>query len=224
MEKIVNHSVKVKDLGLIQFMYPDYVILDKPILFIDRPIIFTGPTRYINSIKELGVNYIIVSELSDFDLTKREVLLDIVFAHHNKNVPKYLLEFYEDLDEDLFMELVKSYWITGKWNLKEYDTMGIFLKLLQSFKTDTYQISKTYLQLLDDVGVDYIESALFTFLNRVVNPSGRLSNWYKKVIDDYSRSKYTSIKPAVDNFINSNIDNQELKVFNLILDLNKRYN
>ena len=40
MIDIVNHSVKIDDIGLLQFMYPDYIILDKPILFIDKPIIF----------------------------------------------------------------------------------------------------------------------------------------------------------------------------------------
>ena len=80
MIDIVNHSVKIDDIGLLQFMYPDYIILDKPILFIDKPIIFKGETKYINQIKSLGVDYIIITELAEIDLTRREVLLEVVFA------------------------------------------------------------------------------------------------------------------------------------------------
>ena len=59
MIDIVNHSVGVDDIGLLQFMYPNYIVLDKPVLFTDKPVIFTGETKYVNQIKDLGVNYII---------------------------------------------------------------------------------------------------------------------------------------------------------------------
>lgn len=223
MIDIVNHSVKVKDIGLLQYMYPDYIILDKPVLFSERPIIFTGETKHINRIKNLGVNYIIVSVLPEIDLTDRLKLLEVVFAHHKKKVPKYLLAFYEEIDEITFMDLVKEYWITGKWRVKEYTNSGLFLEFVKSFKTDTYTIAKTYIELLNRTGAEYIETSLLTFLNRVVVPSGKLSNWYKKIIDEFRTSKYDLIKGAMTNYLDSPIDNVELKIFNLILDLNKRY-
>ena len=58
---IINHSVKINDIGILQFMYPDFIILDKPVLFSDKPIIYTGNSKYINNIKALGVNYISVT-------------------------------------------------------------------------------------------------------------------------------------------------------------------
>ena len=75
MIDIVNHSVKIDDIGLLQFMYPDYIILDKPILFIDKPIIFKGETKYINQIKNLGVPYIIVTTLGEYNLDDRKELI-----------------------------------------------------------------------------------------------------------------------------------------------------
>ena len=94
MIDIVNHSVKIDDIGLLQFMYPDYIILDKPILFIDKPIIFKGETKYINQIKNLGVNYIIITELAEIDLTRREVLLEVVFSKYNRKVGNINEWFY----------------------------------------------------------------------------------------------------------------------------------
>lgn len=221
MDLILNHSVKIKDIGLLQYFYPNFIILNKPVLYSDKPIIFTGDNKYINQIKSLGVDYILISELAEHDLTDRLKLLTVVFARYNRKVPKYLLAFYEDLDEDTFIELVKQYWITGKWPLKEYTTSGAFLEFLQSFNTDTYTISKTYLQLLNKTGAEYIEMSLLTFLNRVLNPSTKLSKWYQKVIDEFKTSKKDLIKPAIENYVDSSIYNTELRIFNLILDLNR---
>lgn len=221
MDLILNHSVKIKDIGLLQYFYPNFIILNKPVLYSDKPIIFTGDNKYINQIKGLGVDYILISELAEYDLTDRLKLLTVVFARYNRKVPKYLLAFYEDLDEDTFIELVKQYWITGKWPLKEYTTSGAFLEFLQSFNTDTYTISKTYLQLLNKTGAEYIEMSLLTFLNRVLNPSTKLSKWYQKVIDEFKTSKKDLIKPAIENYVDSSIYNTELRIFNLILDLNR---
>ena len=222
MIDIVNHSVICKDLGLLQFLYPNFKIVDKPILFSENPIIFTGDTKYFNQIKSLGVEYISVTSLGEYNLDKRETLLDLVFSKYKRKIPKYLLEFYEDLDYDIFIDLCKQMWITGKWNLKEFNNNGVFLDFLKSFKTDTYTIAKTYLQLLDKVGAEYIEMSLLTFLNKVVNTSGKISNWYKKIIEEYKRSKYKLIEPAIQNYCESSIYRTDLRLFNLILDLNRK--
>ena len=223
MINIINHSVKIKEVELLQFLYPNYIIIDKPVLFTDRPVIYTGETRHINKIKSLGVNYIIVTELAEYDLTDRLNLLDVVFSKWNRKVPKYLLEFYEDLDEETFMEQVKIMWVTGKWHLKTYDKSGIFLELLMSFKTDTYKIARTYISMLDRISAEYMELSILTFLNRVTTQRGKISKWYQKVIDDYKLSKASLIKPAIERYMGSKIKNTELRVFNLILDLNKKY-
>jgi hypothetical protein len=162
MLNIINHSVRTNDIGLIQFMYPSYIIIDKPPIYSDKPILFVGETKYVNKIKELNVNYIIVSQVGEIDLTDRLTLLQVAFSKYNKNIPKYLLSFYNDLDDNTFMELFKQYWITGKWNLKSYDNTGAFLEFLYSFKTDTFTMAKTYLELLNKVGAEYIEMSLLT--------------------------------------------------------------
>lgn len=41
MISIINQSVHVSNIELLQFMYPNFKITSKPILFSDSPIIFT---------------------------------------------------------------------------------------------------------------------------------------------------------------------------------------
>ena len=223
MLSIINHSVKIRDIEFLQFLYPDYIITDKLPMFSDNNIIWTGESKYINKLKDLGINYIIVSSVGEIDLNDRLTLLDIVFSKWNRKIPKYLLEFYQDLDDSTFREQIEYMWVTGKWRLKEYDNTGAFLEFLRSFNTDTVTISKTYLQLLNKVGAEYIEMSLLTFLNRVVIPTNNISWWYNKVIEEHKRAKYNSIKPAITNYMKSPIYNTELRVFNFILDLNRRY-
>lgn len=219
---IINHSVKIKDLGLLQFMYPDFIIVSQSIMFSDKPIIYIGDNKHLNQIKSLGVDYILITELAEIDLTKRENLLKLIFNHYNKNVPKYVLSFYEDLDDDTFIELCKYYWVTGKWPLKEYDNTGAFLEFLCSFKTNTYNIAKTYLNLLNKVGAEYIEMSLLTFLNRIVLSNDGVSKWYKQIIKDFKIAKLDLIEPAIENYCDSPVYNTELRLFNFIMDLNRR--
>lgn len=220
---IINHSVVIDDIGFLQFLYPNFIILNKPVLFSEKPIIFIGETRYINQIKSLGVDYIVVSATGEIDLTDKLTLLKVVFHKYNRPVPKYLLEFYNDLDDYTFRELVEEYWLTGKWRLKEFDNTGAFLEFLYSFKTDTYKITKSYLELLHKTGAEYLEMSLLTFLNRVVNPGSRLSKWYLKTINDFKLSKYQLIEPALYKYMQSPIYNSELRIFNLIMDLNRKH-
>lgn len=219
---IINHSVIVDDIGFLQFLYPNFIILDKPVMFSEKPIIFIGETKYLNRIKALGVDYIIVSSVGEINLTDRLTLLKVIFSKYNRPVPKYVLEFYNDLDDFTFRELVEYYWVTGKWRLKEYDNVGVFLEFLKSFKTNTVQISRTYLELLRKVGAEYIEMSLLTFLNRVVSPSAKLSKWYKQLIDAFRIAKKDLIEPSLYNYMKSPIYNSELRTFNLVLDLNRR--
>ena len=71
--------------------------------------------------------------MAEFDLTDKLTLLKVAFGKYNKPVPKYLLEFYEDLDDMTFRELVEYYWITGKWTLKEYNNSRSIFRVLTEF-------------------------------------------------------------------------------------------
>ena len=228
MKEIIGHSVRVDDIGLLQFMFPDFIIIDKPILFTDRPIIFTGETKYINQIKEIGVPFIIVNKLAEIDLTNRLNLLEVIFSKYNKTPPKYLVlsdkgkPLYERIEEPDFIEAVKMYWVTGKWYIKELDDIGKFILLLDSFNTNTFEITRTYLKLLNEVGSEYLETCLLSFISKLVNPGGNTSNWYNKRIKEFSASKKQLLHRAMENYINSPVENNELKVFNLIYDINKK--
>ena len=65
--------------------------------------------------------------------------------------------------------------------------------------------------------------SMLTFLNRVVIDGANVSKWYRKVINNFKLSKGKSIEPAITNYASTEVYNSELRVLNLILDLNKRY-
>lgn len=99
---------------------------------------------------------------------------------------------------------------------------GKFIKLVDSFNTNTYEITRTYLDLLNEEGSDYLETCLLTFISKIVNPGNGGSSWYKKRIKEFSAAKKQLIPTAMNNYLNTKIENNELKVFNLIYDLNKK--
>ena len=229
MKEIVGHSVRVNDIGLLQFMFPDFIVTDKPLLFTDRPIIFTGETKYINQIKELGVPFIIANKLAEINLTDRLTLLEVIFSKYNKTPPKYLVlsndgnkPLYERIEEPDFIEAVKMYWVTGKWPIKELDDMGKFILLIDSFKTNTLEITRTYLKMLEEVNSEYVETCLLKFISKLVNPGGSMSNWYKRRIKEFSAAKLQLLPAAMENYLYTSVENNELKVFNLIYDMNKK--
>lgn len=101
-------------------------------------------------------------------------------------------------------------------------SFGKFIKLIDSFNTNTYEITRTYLDLLKEVGPDYLETCLLTFISKVVNSGSKCSSWYQKRIKEFSAAKKQLIPIAMNNYLNSNVENNELKIFNLIYDLNKK--
>jgi hypothetical protein len=228
VKELIGHSVRVNDIGLLQFMFPDFMVTDKPLLFTDRPIIFTGETKYINQIKELGVPFIIVNKLAEINLTDRLTLLEVIFSKYNKTPPKYLVAsedgkpLYERIEEPDFIDAVKMYWVTGKWNIKELDDIGKFVLLIDSFKTNTLEVTRTYLNMLQEVSSEYVETCLLSFISKLVNPGGSMSNWYKRRIKEFSAAKIQLLPQAMNNYINSPVENNELKIFNLIYDINKK--
>lgn len=53
------------------------------------------------------------------------------------------------------------------------------------------------------------------------NKVKRESKWYAQMLIEYSQLKKNYIKPAIDNYLKSEIENPDLKIYNLIINLNK---
>lgn len=70
-----------------------------------------------------------MNKLAEINLTDRLVLLEVIYSKYNKTPPKYLVQknngkaLYEQFEDSEFIELVKFYWVTGKWVTKEVDEL-----------------------------------------------------------------------------------------------------
>ena len=70
-----------------------------------------------------------MNKLAEINLTDRLILLEVIYSKYNKAPPNYLVQkdsgkaLYELFEEREFIELVKFYWVTGKWMTKELDEL-----------------------------------------------------------------------------------------------------
>lgn len=216
---LVNHSVKTDDLGLLQFFYPDYKIMNKPSLFVDSPVIWLGDAKYLNTLKASGVNVISVTNLAEYSLLNKDILIQMTFTKWNKPVPKYVYQIKDLVDYDTILENVKWHWVTGKWLLKEFKSLQLFLDFISDLHTNKLTLLRSYFDLVNKTGVGYLDKSLMSFISRIVGISQADSDWYKKTANQYRTTKIQNVKPALDNYINSDIGNKELLTMNLISDL-----
>lgn len=76
-----------------------------------------------------------MNKLAEINLTDRLILLEVIYSKYNKTPPKYLVQkdggkaLYELFEEREFIELVKFYWVTGKWMTKEVDELRKVYKI-----------------------------------------------------------------------------------------------
>lgn len=220
---IVNHSVKPEGSDLLQFFYPNYKIVKDNIMIIDGPVIYTGLTDYLNRVKEFGYPVISVTTLGEFNLTDNRTLVDMTFSKWKQEVPERLKKYIDDIDYDELLQAVKIHWVTGKWTIRKYNKSGAFLKIAESFTTDTHTILTTYMKLLENkynTGA-YMEKSMLSFLDKIASGSTDNTYWYNKILRQYKRGKKHLLKQAIDKYLRVNIWNKDLKVFNLLQDLNR---
>lgn len=84
---------------------------------------------------------------------------------------------------------------------------------------------KTYMQLLEKdkyCSGAYIEKSLFSFIEKIAMQDKSGSSWYTRIMNRYSRGKMYLLTQAIDKYLETNISNKDLKVFNLLQDLNRK--
>lgn len=214
----------VPDVNFLKFFYPNFKIISSVEYFSNyEGIIYIVDSKnmaYANNIKDMGIPYILVSNSCEYDLSNRDILLEFVFSHHNKSVPKYVLEMKDALDNRTFYSLVKNYWVTGSWSLKEYDSVSAFIEFINSFSGHRrVQFIKDLLGLIDICSVNKLEQMFLSFLQKVQNNDAVLTGSYGKAVLAFRKSRHMSIEDAVLKNITSPIDNQYLRLYNFIISL-----
>lgn len=220
---LVNHSIKLENSDLIHFFYPEYKVVTGDVMIINGPVIYTGPPEYLNKIKEFGYPVISITTLGEYSLADSRVLVNMTYTKWGQKVPDRLAKYVDKLEYSEILEAVKIHWLTGRWTIRKYNKSGAFLTLAESFTTDTHNVLATYFKLLEskyNTGA-YMEKSLLSFLEKIASGSTDNSLWYNKILKHYKKGKRRMLEQAVDKYIRVNIWNKDLKVFNLLQDLNR---
>lgn len=228
------------DVELLKFMYPTYeVITDDTIpSFPDRPAIFVGTTRkdqFIKTYNQTDLDYIVVSNISNIDLTDRRQLVQVGFEKWNRYVPQYLVGsgrekkkgrgidkgFIDQMEYEDFIWAFKHHWVTGKWVIKDLPDENTFLELITMINQSKIDFIKRFFEVVSDTRPYRIESSIMTFLQRAKykNYRGISSKTYKAAIKFYE-GKYTEKSlQAINNTLDTKIDNFTLRLLYLLINI-----
>lgn len=220
MIDITNKCVKSPSLGLLCFFFPEYSVQDEFMLYGPEKVIYKGPAQFIRKYRDAGITYIALNGVPEYDLTNRGKLLEFVYSKFDREPPKYLDEMKDMYDEESFIDCCKQVWVTGQWPYKMGEDMISIFDLYSSLVGGTSKAIETLMLLLKSTRTDIVESSLLTFLMRVKSLDEQsVSPNYMRILRTFNNSYYRNIKPAVSKLISTNIDNEELKLFEFVTNL-----
>ncbi len=238
--KISRREVKC-DQELLKFMFPNYELIDDNLIpqFPTKPAIFIGTAGkrdiFTKTYNQTDLDYIVVSNTSNIDLTDRRQLVQVAFEKWNRFVPQYLvgsgkekkkgkgidLGFIDDLEQDTFIWAFKHYWVTGKWLIKELPDENTFLELITMINQSKIDFIKRFFEVVNDTRPYRIESSVMTFLQRAKykNYRGVSSKAYRSAIKMYEGKYVDRSLEALNNSLDSNIDNYTLRLLYLLINI-----
>lgn len=218
---IDNKTIDYNALSILQMLYPTYQTIDNTLdIYPDIPFIYIGDLKYINKINNREEPHIIVATTGEYDFTDKETLLKVAYMKHKKNIPKYILDIYKTWNNDRFYYNIKYIILFGTAIDKTLDDNILLLNVINNI-TNPIKVIKNYLKDIETNDIKYLENDLLSFIDRSNNLN---INTIKNKKSLQLRAKFyamsnKNVKEAVNNLIESNIDNEELRNFNFILDL-----
>lgn len=214
-------TIDYNALSILQMLYPTfqtvYTVFD---IYPDIPFIYLGDLKYVSKVKERKEPYILVSTTGEYDFTDRETLLKVAYAHHGKEIPKYIENAYKNWTQNQFYYNLKLIILLGSSVDREFADKKLLLNAVTNV-TSPMRLIKDYLKDIEKESTEYFENDLLSFINRSENISlGTTKN--KKSLR--IRATFYSIcgkniQKAVNNLVESNISNLDLRNLNFILDL-----
>lgn len=220
---ILNKRMVSGDLDMLRFLFPNYKIIDEVEENPTEPCIFTGKLADIDKLKEIYDNkkldYIVFTRgQSDINLKDRFTLANVVFEKHKRLVPKYLSEILDKLDEEVFIKNIKTYWIAGKWQDKSVDNEDTFLSFVDTVNKSSMEMYRTYFKVVQSIKPYKLESSFMTFLNRAKDGNNLDINYrYRNKLKLFENDKLLKSIEGLENSLDYNIDNIELRLLNEIV-------
>lgn len=224
---LVNKRLTAGNVNTLRFMFPRYELInetnipDKPI----KPAIYCGDKELIDTFvkkyRDNSIDFIVKAFYSDIDLDNRRVLANIIFEKwRNATMPKYLEEIIDNIPQDQFDEMVKIKWVSGKWKINKIEDENNFLTMIEELNKSKFEFIKSYFRCLDNNKPYILESSVLTFLlkAKAKNYVGN-SFQYKKKLEMYKGDKLDNTLKAIDNALEFNIDNPELRLLNILINI-----
>lgn len=218
---IDSKTIDYNALSILQMLYPTfqtvYTVFD---IYPDIPFIYIGDLRYIKKVKEHTEPYILVATTGDYDFTDKETLLKVAYAYHNKEVPAYILKLYKTWTSSQFYYNLKLIILLGTSVDREFLENKLLLNIINNV-TSPIKLIKNYLEDIEVESTEYLENDLLSFIDRSINMNKATTQNKKslKARTTFYQICKKNIPTAIDNLINSNIDNLDLRNLNFILDL-----
>ena len=224
---LVNKRCTSGNIDLLRCMFPKYKVISEenipenptePAIYIGD---FSKSDDFIERYRTNHQDFIVNVYKSDIDLNDRRILANIVFEKwRNATLPKYLEEIIDDIPQDRFIEEIKIKWVSGKWTIKELPNEVGFLNLVEELNKSKYNFIKSYFECLKDTKPYVLESSFLTFLNKAKTKSYQGNSYkYKKKLELYKGSKLDKTLNAINEASEYNIDNQELRLLNLLMNI-----
>ncbi len=228
------------DVGLLQFMYPTYELItdDNIPAFPIRPAIFIGTVRkelFVKTYNQTDLDYIVVSNISNIDLTDRRQLVQVGFEKWNRFVPQYLvgsgtekkrgkgkdMGIIDQMEYDDFIWAFKHHWVTGSWCIKGLPDENTFLELITMINQSKIDFIKRFFEVVGDTRPYRIESSIMTFLQRAKykNYRGITSKSYKAAISSYEGKYLDRSLEAINKTLDTNIDNFTLRLLFMLINM-----
>lgn len=223
---LVNKRITVANENLLRFMFPRYELVSEKDINRDiiKPVIYKGDyslaDNMIEKCREKNLDYIILGAFSDINLEDRRILANIIFEKWRNGVlPAYLDKIIDNIDKNEFIEHAKIKWVTGKWKITKIENEDGFLQLIDDLNKSKYDFIKTYFNVLNDKPYK-LESSMLTFLQRAKTKSYQGTSFnYKKKLDMYNGTKLERTLDGINESLEYNIDNPELRLLNLFINI-----
>ena len=224
---LVNKRITLSDVNLLRFMFPKYkLVSDKDYSEdLNYPIIYKGDYSLVDKIVERCIenhmDYIIVGNFSEINLEDRRILANVIFEKWRNGVlPKYLDAIIDNIDYDDFLEAAKIKWVSGKWTITKVNDENTFLQLVEDLNKSMYTFIKTYFNVLEENKPYKLESSMLTFLQRAKTKSYTGTSFmYRKKLNLYTGKKLENTLNAINESLEYNIDNPELRLLNLFINI-----
>lgn len=220
---VVNNIVKISDIELLQYFYPNFLV--KETLFFDNEnnIIYKGNMKpnIKEYLKRNTKNFISLVGIPERDLDNKDSLLDFVYEKHNKVPKDKVREIIKNMSDLEFKNYIKSYWVSGSSILDKDCDVNIF-DLYKAMVVSPQEAMKVYTKMIGFYNSRVILRSLETFIEKAVDVENVVSKSgiYLNLLRKYREQNIETLKLKLMTFLpNMGKTSDEYKILWILVNL-----